>query len=77
MKVICIEDSWHAAGDDAITPDIPFGKILTVIDYNKDEDGEWYEFAEYPDFEYDVNGFAPLSSIDETEFSRNYKKELV
>lgn len=26
---------------------------------------------------YDVRNFAPVSSIDETEFERNYNKELV
>lgn len=76
MKVICIDDSNYAAESKDSQYDIYFGDILTVRGFGSDEN--WLTFVEYPeDCEWPKNKFAPLSSIDETEFERNYQKEKV
>ena len=62
MRVMCIDNDWEGDG-----PPIEYGEILNVIDYQKDEEGEWYEFSERKGYEYETKAFIPLSNVDETE----------
>jgi hypothetical protein len=79
MKVICInEDAWP--GD--YPKDVGGGKIKTgetykVIDVFFVDGFIWFELSIDRKFGYWENCFARLSSIDETEFVREYKKEKV
>lgn len=76
MKVMCINDDWREyqklAGDPVV------GDTDTVIN-----EYMWNGFLIYvllgrPNpLGYYGPSFTPLSDIDETEFERNYKKELV
>lgn len=78
MRVICIDDRFM--GKDGFEPRC--GEIVTVAGccpvYKNN-----YDIKEYPRDKrgalqsFDKNAFVPLSSIDETEFERNYNKELV
>lgn len=69
FKVICIDDEW-----DGEAPHIRFNDIVTVEEVSKDDEGEWYCFSEYPEWEYETSAFRPLSNIDENELVN--EKEL-
>lgn len=82
MKVLCIhgvkigEIAHNFLGDVKaadITSVIFEGEIYTVVE----DIGESYVLQERnPIFAYGKRRFAPLSEINETEFERNYQKEL-
>lgn len=73
MKAICIKQKdWErVSGPDIFTPDPVFGEIVTIID-TVQRASEWYHQLQGYIPKYRVEEFAPLSSIDETEFERNY-----
>ncbi len=79
MKVICIDDKWEGISNKPQPPLHPvFGEIVTVTSCTKDEDGEFYTFLEYGEFnDYSTDGFAPLSKIDERKLLKERQKELV
>jgi len=77
MKVLCISDEIKTDFDKL--PPLSVGEIYNVVKETKHQIWEFYMFSEL-----NVNGyncwyckdnFIPLSSIDETEFERNYKTE--
>ena len=79
MKVICIDDNWEPGSDKYECGDfIPFGTICTVKRSFFDSEMKLpaYELYEYEGY-FDQSGFAPISSINETTFERNYQKETV
>lgn len=78
MKVLCIDNVWtYSDGKTPLPPPYPiFGEIYTVINYKKEEDGEWY-YLEGMNDGWETCGFAPISDIDETEMERNYIKDKV
>ena len=70
MKVICINDAG--------TKELKFGAEYTVVDgRNCYVSGLYCYFFEEVVLGYEAQRFAPVSEIDETEFERNYNKELV
>lgn len=71
MRVICIEVPAKAHNNAGIVE----GQILEVVETLYDHDGAWYHFTIDHEYGYKAKYFIPLSSIDETEFERNYKKE--
>lgn len=78
MKVVCINDDWDK-GDIPVFNNCPkINDIVTVTEtfvmYNK---VPVYILKEYPSYLWEQENFAPISEIDETEFERNYNKELV
>lgn len=81
MKVICINETGFV--DKEVDP-IKEGEIYTVIAHKTYDNKRYYQLSElainsknhYPQW-YASFRFIPLSSIDETEFEREYKKELV
>ena len=78
MIVLCVNneawpDNVKRHDNDSI---IENGRTYRVIDVFFDEGCIWYELAEDPDFGYWENCFARTSDILETDFVRNYQKEL-
>lgn len=77
MKVICIIEPRNKVSERTGLPFvIRVGSIYTVIEV-LDYDGIGYRLEEDKIHTYKATYFSPLSSINETEFERNYKKELV
>lgn len=81
MRVICIKDFTACLKGVDAGNNPKFGEIVTAHQCRVWENG--YSIDEYL-FDFDGKGqsfskanFTPVSSIDETEFERNYKKELV
>jgi hypothetical protein len=77
MKVVCID-----ASPSKIHPnykcELIEGNIYTKIGELAGIRGILhYDLAECPVHAYAASRFIPLSTIDETEFERNYNKELV
>jgi len=82
MKVICILPSeWGSEMTNSKANGPSFGEICTAKQCAVHDDS--YDIAEYP---FNEDGrpqsfvkkcFAPVSDIDETEFVREYNKELV
>lgn len=79
MKVICIDDKfkWEFGYRNYEPLDPSFGEICTVIDQTIHYCGLLIYKLEGYDEWYSSKKFIPISSIDETEFIREYKKELV
>ena len=77
MKVICIDASTDI--DSELPVDLIEGQVYTVVRITEDDDGEvWYELKEKSFLSlYTQDGFMPTSGISETQFERNYNKELV
>lgn len=73
MKVICVDDDIENVRR-CRKSIVVVGRVYTVIDECKDEEGDWYELAEDKGYEYQKQAFIPLSNISETEFQRNYKR---
>lgn len=80
MKVMCISNSWYSMMYNEYNNDGPkYGEVCTVVS----EICDAYILNEYPkdayggDQAFSKPNFIPLSSIDETTFQRNYKKETV
>lgn len=89
MRVICIDDTEQPIMD-ASMPAVKMGNIYTVIDSKKSSGkskngytypkGTYYILAECGDETgYHESMFVTINEnqIDETEFERNYQKELV
>lgn len=77
MKVICIDDSKHPlkyGGFYRTDWWLEYGKIYTV----NENSGGFYSLNEDPrkGSTWKASRFVPLSDIDETEFIRNYNKQL-
>lgn len=82
MKVICIIDkTWSSKKNPGDKSGPQFGEECTASQCPVHKDA--YDIAEYP---YNSKGlpqsfmksqFVPVSEIDETEFVREYNKELV
>lgn len=89
MKVICIDgmspgqNVFNGFGQPTSPlrkdEEIYTGEIYIVIGEFKNARGEnYYRLEGKPtDIVYHEKRFSPISSIDETEFERNYNKELV
>lgn len=87
MRVICIDDREDEFGYDDYQSGwhLVFGQIYTVlfpalgigINGKKRPVYILKEDPDAPEYGHLQSKFAPLSTIDETEFERNYKKELV
>jgi hypothetical protein len=79
MKYICVSTNWPI--NDGCPFKIEVGDIVTLDRiYRHEESGrEFYVWVETPDWAWQMDAFAPLSDIDETEMVReyNFKKELV
>lgn len=76
MRVMCINDNVESLRR-CKKSILVFGEIYNVIDYTKDEEGEFYELAEDKGYEYRTDAFAPISEIDETELIKERQSELV
>lgn len=81
MKVICINENWVAA-EGKVVPDCApkEGEDYTVITFGKCGCGcnvDVYKLAECGEYGYDATHFIRLSSIDETEMTREYQKQTV
>lgn len=78
MKVICIMEAKVLCPNADKTPIVKVGHEYNVIGYDIAEDGTpCYELSEDVGYIYAQKLFAKTSSIDETEFERNYNKELI
>lgn len=79
MKVICIKKgNWELVkGLFDVDKDPVFGEICTVIEIRKNplNNGDNYYFLEGYIAGYNINWFAPLSDIDETEMIREYNTQ--
>lgn len=76
MRVICINVPPNAENNAGIK----VGRNYTVIEVladNEKSDVFWYHLTVDNEFAYNTKYFIPLSPINETEFERDYKKELV
>lgn len=71
MKVLCIDDSNLEYGF------LKYGDVYTVIGEENHMGLICYFLEEIVGESYVKTRFIPLSEIDETEFERNYNKELV
>ena len=78
MDVMCIDDGWTNGNIPSLPTKCPeFGETYKVIDCQQCDNGVWYyRLAGFPYF-WEAGAFVPVSTIDETKFERNYKKELV
>lgn len=80
MKVICIKtDTIHTSGPNIVpNGSLIEGNVYTVIDTDVYDGRTYYRLAEIKYFAfYGAHLFIPISSIDETEFNRNYKTEQI
>jgi hypothetical protein len=78
MKYICISTNWPI--DERCPFKIEVGDIFTLDYIFKHDSGfQAYVWVETPEWGWQMDAFAPLSDIDETEMVReyNFKKELV
>lgn len=73
MKVLCISLPIESEAPVMVS----VGETYEVFETFKAFGKWWYELTMQSGVGYGVWLFIPLSSIDETEFERNYKKELV
>ena len=79
MKVICIQtDTKTVKGPQVPTNSVKEVEVYTVIGGERFNNKQYYRLAEMDYWTvYLSDLFVPLSQIDETEFERNYNKELV
>lgn len=85
FKVICINDKWQVEPGHEKTPAPVVGEEVEVIEAKETGDrsvtghyiipGLWYRLLNYQLWHHSSH-FAPVSDINETEFERNYNKEL-
>lgn len=82
MRVICINNTDYVP--EASCPadiDIQIGDTLTVeketfgSDIYRKIQIPCYKFIEYPLYVFDKRNFAPISEIEQTELTHNYKTE--
>ena len=78
MRVICIKDQPPYTKSHEHVPEIKVGEDKEVANIVHHEGRDWYIFVGMsPYYGYAPHCFTPLSTIDETEFTRNYNKETV
>lgn len=80
MKVLCVEKSSDKCWNSGKKVPVPIvGEVYTVTDSVIERRGElFYELESFPPrIYYESILFIPLSDISETNFQREYKKELV
>lgn len=72
MKAICIQDEWQPAPGCMAAPKVPvYGEEVTITAIYQDEGIYLYNLKGYIGA-FDQAGFMLTSSIDETEFKRQY-----
>ena len=77
MKVICIDDKWETSpGYEPADSNPVFGEICTVSNICKQDGDDYYSLVGYGVGLYETCAFAPLSSIDETQMTRENIQEL-
>ncbi len=82
MKVMCIKEDTNTVTGTSCDTLLKVGEVYNVDFIETWKNERWYNLAEIKFYKGELTSFweglfAPLSDIDETEFIRNKKEELV